>query len=174
MADARDPRQREPQQRSPEQRGPRQRGPRQHGPRQRGPRQREPRSVKTFLRFGASSLSATAIDLFLFQTLCNLLRGQLPVIYVTLATVLARLVSATYNYLVNYRLVFRSENSHKQSAVRFAVLAACVMVASALLTTLGVHLVHDVNAQVPELFVKMFVDVCLFFVNYNVQKRYVY
>ncbi len=136
--------------------------------------QRQPRSIKTFLRFGVSSLSATGIDLFLFQNLCNLLRSQLPVVYVTVATVLARLVSATYNYLVNYRLVFRSDSSHKQSAVRFAALAAGVMVASALLTTLGVHLVHDVNAQVPELFVKMFVDVCLFFVNYSFQKRFVY
>lgn len=124
--------------------------------------------------FGAfllSSLSSSVIDLVLFQILCLVLKNGFSSIgYVAVASVLARIVSAVYNYLVNYVFVFNSKRKHQQAAVRYFVLAIAQMICSATLTTglVGLIKVHA------EFLVKVPVDVILFFISYKIQKKYVY
>ena len=45
-----------------------------------------------FVRFLISGLSSSIIDLVLFSLACMLLRKQLPIYYVTVATIFARVV----------------------------------------------------------------------------------
>lgn len=124
-----------------------------------------------FGKFVISSLSSSVIDLLLFSTFCKFLRGEFQgVSYVAVATICARLISAVYNYLINYLIVFKSHRKHASSAARYAMLAAAQMLCSAILTTmlyklLPVHL---------ELAVKLPVDCALFFISYVIQKRIVY
>ena len=52
--------------------------------------------LKRFIKFSASSLSSAVIDLFLFAVFCRLLDGRVPA-YIAVSTVLARVLSASYN-----------------------------------------------------------------------------
>ena len=125
---------------------------------------------KQFLRYIISSLSSSVIDIVLFAVFCAGLKGVFPVVYVAVATVLARVISATYNYLVNYKLVFTSEKKHTVSGVKYVVLAICQMALSAGLVTLGTWALQFV----PEVVVKIVVDTLLFFVSYYIQQKYVF
>lgn len=86
------------------------------------------------------------------------------------ATVGARAISSVSNYLLNYFLVFASKRKHYQSAVRYFLLAVLQMSVSAALTT---GLFNLLSADV-ELFVKIPVDILLWFFSFQIQKRYVY
>lgn len=123
-----------------------------------------------FGKFLLSSLSATAIDLLLFMLLWRLFEPLWPTFYVAAATVVARIISATYNCIINYKRVFESSRNLPRALARFALLAALIMLASATFVSIGVHLLP----QVMPVIIKMAVDACLFFVNYNAQKRFVF
>lgn len=125
----------------------------------------------SFGRFLLSSLSSSVIDLILFQILCLLLERIIGGIkYVAFATAGARVISATYNYLINYFFVFASKEKHHKSMIKYILLAITQMTCSAVLTML---LVAWSGASV-ELSVKIPVDVCLFLISYQIQKRVVY
>ena len=131
--------------------------------------------VSSFLKFIVSSLSSSVVDIIMFQIACILLKnGQATFLkgvgYVAIATVIARVISATYNYLVNYFFVFKSNKSHGASVVKYILLAIIQMSVSALLVS---ALVGLTNVS-PELIIKLPVDICLFFISYKIQKKYVY
>ncbi len=59
-----------------------------------------------FLRYSFVSLSSFVIDIGLFTLFCSLLKSWNGALYAAVATVLARVLSGTYNYLMNYSFVF--------------------------------------------------------------------
>lgn len=123
-----------------------------------------------FLKYIVSSFSASVLDLVLFSIFCFCLQGLVSQWYIVAATVAARLISAAYNYLMNYKLVFQSGASPGQAGVKYAILAILQMSASAALVTLFVRLTH----VVPEVIIKGAVDTILFFLSYYVQQQYVF
>lgn len=131
-----------------------------------------------FFKYIAASLSSSIIDLVLFTLFCYILKGnmqKLPGVlggipYVAAATVLARILSATYNFLVNYRVVFRSDEKMGRSAVRYVLLAVIQMCLSAVLVTGAVYLLK----AVPEVVIKAVIDTILFLISYYVQRKYVF
>ena len=126
---------------------------------------------KSFTKFALSGASSFAIDVGLFQIFCILLRGNIfSLNYVFLATVFARILSAIYNHTVNYLFVFDGKRNYSQSVVRYATLAVVQGFCSATLTAI----IFDIVQCDLELFVKIPVDVFLFFVSYIVQKKFVY
>ncbi|MCR4764369.1 MAG: GtrA family protein [Lachnospiraceae bacterium] len=129
--------------------------------------------MRTFFKYMISSLSSSLIDLVLFRIFCAIFDGNAWLfktgLYVATATVLARIISAAYNFLINYTVVFRSDASRLGSLVRYALLAAGQMCMSALLVTV----LHRIFGG-EELFVKIPVDLFLFLVNFFVQRQFVY
>lgn len=123
-----------------------------------------------FIRFLLSSVSATVLDFVVFTVLCHFLRTEDSFWYISLSTVLARVVSAVYNYLMNYKVVFCSKENMKKAGVKYAVLAVLQMACSALLVTAGVVWVSGCR----EVVIKAFVDTFLFFVSYKIQQKYVF
>lgn len=124
-----------------------------------------------FGKFLLSSLSSSIIDLFLFTLFCKFLRGRFwGVSYVASATICARIISAMYNYLINYLLVFKSRKGYISSAGRYALLAVTQMFCSAMLTTM----LYKLLPVQLEVVVKLPVDCALFFISYVIQKRIVY
>lgn len=124
-----------------------------------------------FCRYVLSSLSSCIIDLFIFNTICIVCRRKFDsYIYISLATIIARVFSSIYNYMVNYRYVFMSKKKHRATMIRYFGLVVIQMCLSACLTSLFVT-ITGVSA---ELYVKIPVDLGLFFVSYYIQKRYVY
>ena len=128
------------------------------------------RIYSIFGKFMFSSLSSSVVDLVLFALFCGLLRqpgGGLA--YLTWATVLARVLSATYNFGINYKVVFKSTASRGGAALRYFALAVVQMSLSALLVRGLFPLLH-----VNELLVKIPVDVLLFFLSFQIQREFVY
>ncbi len=125
---------------------------------------------RMFLKFIISSLSSSVVDLCLFSVFSSLLLGWNGIYYVAVATVLARVISGIYNYLINYRFVFNSKKKKSVSATKYFALVIIQMLLSAGLVTLGVYLLP----VVPELVIKIFVDGFLFFLSYYIQRKYIF
>lgn len=126
---------------------------------------------RVFARFLLSSLSSCLIDFLVFAWLCSLLRETEQSTYVIWATVFARVLSATYNYLVNYKLVFRSTVRQHTSLVRYFILAIVQMTVSAVAVF---AIVSILPKGIAEVFVKIPVDVVLFFFSFVIQREFVY
>lgn len=132
-------------------------------------------SLRIYLVFGKflfSSLSSSVLDLLLFQMFCAALRptGSLfGISYIVAATAGARVISAVYNFMINYRVVFRSKAGVAAAVCRYAVLAVCQMACSAFLVNALFGLVGGT-----EVVVKMPVDILLFFISFAIQREFVY
>lgn len=133
-------------------------------------------SVRIYMVFGKflfSSLSSSVLDLLLFHMFCAglQLHGEelhgIP--YIVAATVLARVISAVYNFLLNYKVVFQSEAKLAATAAKYCLLALGQMMCSAFLVNALYGLVGGA-----EVLTKIPVDVFLFFVSFVVQREFVY
>ena len=133
-------------------------------------------SIRIYMIFGKflfSSLSSSVVDLLLFNFFCRILQGatgffeELP--YIVGATVLARVISAIYNFMINYKVVFKSKANVASTAVKYCLLAICQMLCSAFLVNAIFGLIGGY-----EVVVKMPVDVFLFFLSFVIQREFVY
>lgn len=133
-------------------------------------------SIRIYMIFGKflfSSLSSSVLDLLLFHFFCGVLQSasgfwkDMP--YIVTATVLARIISAVYNFVLNYKVVFKSSAGIMATAVKYCLLAVCQMLCSAFL----VNAIYAVTGGY-EVLVKMPVDVFLFFVSFVIQREFVY
>lgn len=87
------------------------------------------RIYRQILAFSASSLASFGVDYGLFSLLTLLTGGTM----VVAANVAARLVSATVNFTVNRCVVFRDRGAVWHSALRYAALAAAILLCNTLL-----------------------------------------
>lgn len=124
-----------------------------------------------FGKFLLSSFSSSIVDLVLFSLFCFLLKEKQwgGITYIMASTVLARVLSALYNFTMNYKIVFQSKESIWITLPKYVLLALVQMTLSALL----------VNWLYPffggaEVFVKIPVDVFLFFASFVIQREFVY
>ncbi len=123
---------------------------------------------KNFFHFALSSLSSSIIDIALFQLMIMLLKSMTGQ-YILYSTVIARICSATYNFLINKTVVFKSGKGIKGQAVRYAVLCVVQMLLSAFLVT-ALHCILPIG----ESFIKIVVDTVLFFISYRIQRSLVF
>lgn len=136
-----------------------------------------------FLRFAGASVSCTFLDQLLAGVLFSVLRAPLHgagFLRITVANVLARCVSLSLNYALNHRLVFTLDmddhddpqwrrSARRESLPRFLALSAFVLACS----TTGVYVAHTFFGAV-EWKAKLLIDLALFFLNYNVQRTWVF
>lgn len=138
-------------------------------------------SVKISLIFGErllkymfSSLSSAGVDLLLFQIfyalIMNVSSVLLPGTTILIATVAARVLSATYNYMINYHFVFRSRENVSRAAGKYLLLATGQMICSALLVSGFSRLLPAALAVA----IKAVVDTGLFFISYSIQQKVVF
>ncbi len=125
---------------------------------------------KMFLKYVFSSFTASFVDLVCFVVFCHFLRTYDEIYYVTIATVLARLISASYNFYINYKVVFHSAENIGKSVFKYCLLAVAQMSISAFTVTLGVY----VLTFIPEVIIKIAIDTLLFFISYRMQQKYVF
>ena len=131
-------------------------------------------SARIYMIFGKflfSSLSSSVVDLVLFSIFCYFLKEieWKGISYIFAATVFARILSALYNFTLNYKVVFQSDSPVEKTMPRYILLAVLQMSCSAFL----------VNAIYPifggaEVLVKIPVDVLLFFLSFFLQREFVY
>ena len=109
--------------------------------------------------------------MILFGIFCFVFKSQgiFDGSYIVVSTVAARIISALYNYIFNYKLVFRSEGGVARTLPRYILLAIVQM-------SLSAFLVNELYPLVGgyEIFIKIPVDVTLFFLSYVIQREFVY
>ena len=125
----------------------------------------------SFFRFMASSLSCWAIDQGLFNLLNRVIfdnanDANKQLIFASKA--IARVISATINFLLNRHLVFGKNGNAGKSFLRYVILCIAIMLLSAggtmLLSTIGIS----------STLASMVMDALLYFLSYNVQERWVF
>lgn len=125
--------------------------------------------AKKFLKYTFASISSAVIDIILFTLFCYVLAEHTG-FYIVLATVLARILSAVYNYFLNCRIVFCSKKKYTISGVKYFLLASIQMFLSAGL----VYTASVVFPFVPEVMTKIIIDTMLFFCSFYIQQIYVF
>ena len=90
------------------------------------------------LKFAGSSLTGFAIDYSLYSGLVLLLGGMGPAA-VPVSNVCARVVSASANFAINKKFVFRSDAKTVRSGVQYAVLAVSILAGNTVLLSFLVN-----------------------------------
>lgn len=133
-----------------------------------------------FVRFAGASAMCSALDQLVAWILFSVLKKPmvgLGFLRILTATIVARCISLTLNYALNRRLVFTLDvddpewqrAARRESLPRFIALSAGILT----LSTLGVYLLNSIF-DVQEWLAKIVVDFTLFFLNYNVQRKWVF
>ena len=123
----------------------------------------------TFFKFLLTSMSSFVVDILVFRLMLTLFAGMGEEAKITAATAIARVISSVYNFLMNKNIVFLKEGKLIQSALGYYTLCVLQMLASA-----GLVIVVHKLIPIPETYVKIAVDSCLFVISYQIQKRIVF
>ncbi|MGN0132568.1 MAG: glycosyltransferase [Lachnospiraceae bacterium] len=122
-----------------------------------------------FLRFIISSLSSSVIDIVLFTMGTHVLKSALPGYYIVVSTVVARVISSIYNFLLNRNSVFKSDGSLVHTMIKYYMLAVVQMSLSAA----GVWSLYHVFGG-NETVIKIVVDCILFLISFQIQREWVF
>ncbi len=120
------------------------------------------RIYKEILKFSASSLLGFLVD-YIAYALLLLVTSRLWV-----ANVLARIISATVNFTVNRRFVFRSQESIGRSALKYFLLAAVILMGNTFLLNILV------NVGIHKMWAKLMTELFFFLFSFLVQRLLVF
>lgn len=130
-------------------------------------------SVKIYsliLKFSISSFTASIIDLIIFSSTLYCLKELGHKSYnIMIATIISRIASVFYNYVMNKNITFKSERYGKHIAVKYVLLALVQMFLSAGIITL----VYE-TLGISEVCIKIIVDVLLFLGSFYIQREWVF
>ena len=135
------------------------------------------RLIAVMLKYAVSSMAATALDVALFyliilsmdDTLLNVDKSA----GMLLATVVARVISSTFNCVVNKRTVFKSDEPMKRVIIKFYIFSLLRALVSYVMI-LGASYVLGSYADTATVIVKLIVDLILFFAGYGIQKKFIF
>lgn len=125
-----------------------------------------------FFKFAFSGLGSFLIDFVSFYILVNFMMNATSSNFILLATIIARLLSAIFNYGVNKKIVFQDQGSW--TLLKYVTLMFVQMIASGLMTTLMSELTGQLNSTFWITFIKLWIDFLLFLISYQIQKKVVF
>ena len=133
--------------------------------------------IRQILKYSLGSIISCGMDILGFYVLMRLFLnslnyGQWSAIF--FSTVIARAVSATFNFIFNKNIVFKYKGEH----IRKPVMKYCALcVFSLALSSQAVALISQIpaiNTPLSVTGVKIFVDAGIFALNYAVQRKWIY
>lgn len=119
-----------------------------------------------FIKFATSSFMSFLIDYALFCGLSFIF--PTTKIYILTANIIARIVSAACNYMINCRLVFKEKQNIK-SALSYFLLAVFILCMNNV-----VLLLYSAIPWLKLYIAKIFTELTLFVISYAVQKRMIF
>lgn len=125
------------------------------------------RIFKEVIKFSASSLIGFLVDYSVFTLLTLIKPGWEH--WVLLCVILARIVSATVNFTINYNLVFKKRETLWLAFIKYAGLAVFILGCNLLL----MWLLYE-QAGMNEYLAKIIVEVTLFITSWLVQRLFVF
>jgi len=129
-------------------------------------------SLKIYMcifKFMASSLIGFFVDYVMVLLMAVLTRGLGAERSLLVSAVIARIVSATVNFTINKKIVFKSNGGWKSELGKYALLAVVILAANVLLLNL-----LTIHIGIPLAVSKLLVEVALFAVSFVVQGKFVY
>jgi putative flippase GtrA len=125
---------------------------------------------KTFFRNIISSATSAILDVFLFMIFTKLIKVSS---YIMISTIIARIISGLYNFIINKIWTFEKKNSGNTFAesIKYLILFITQMIVSGAVTSL---LKIASNGHISLLIIKIIVDFIIFIINFIVQKRWVF
>ncbi|MDD6478629.1 MAG: bifunctional glycosyltransferase family 2/GtrA family protein [Oscillospiraceae bacterium] len=115
--------------------------------------------LKRLPKFLISSFSAFCIDYTIFALLIKW-TGSMPVT----STIIARLISGSYNYTINKFFVFKKSKGY--TAAKYFTLSFSLLAINCLLITFAVRILN-----IPPLIAKIFIEMTMYVINFTVQSR---
>ncbi len=129
--------------------------------------------MSSFFGFLVSSGSSCLIDLGVYYVMLRLIPDTVALSsQILAATIVARVISSFYNFNVNRKMVFGSTADYKQTMARYYLLCVVQMLVSAGLVSVAKGFIPGGDGV--STLIKGIVDTGLFFVSYQIQKRWVF
>ena len=119
------------------------------------------RVYKEIIKYSLSSIISFIIDYSLFALFSIILS-------ITLSNIFARIISASINFTINKKIVFKSDKSILISLIEYALLAIFILVCNTLLLNLLV------NIGINKFIAKLIVEISLFIISFLVQKTMIF
>ena len=129
-------------------------------------------TLSPFLKYIASAISSFILDILSFKWILIILIafGNIErAAVITISTIVARVISSTFNFYLNKKFVFKYEKNTKKSLLKYYSLCVVQMLLSAVLVT-----VVWKHTKYPETRIKIVVDTILFLLSYFIQQRWVF
>ncbi len=127
------------------------------------------RVYKQILKFSASSLASFGIDYCMYALLLAVTGASGMANGLIISNIGARLVSGTANYMMNRRLVFRSNAGVVKSAAQYFMLAAFIIVGN----TLVLNFLAS-TLEINSLLAKLITEVIFFAISWTVQHKLIF
>ncbi len=108
------------------------------------------------------------VDLFLFTIFNNLLNNFTGKYSIILSTIIARILSSLYNYILNSRFVFKKFDC--LAIYKYYLLVVCQM----LISSFSVYIISNILIKINDTIIKFFIDIIIFIINYFIQKKYIF
>ncbi len=124
--------------------------------------------LKVFFKTSISSIISAGVDIFVFYILSNNFKREY--FYIVLATVIARIVSGTVNFIINKFYAFKTKGRVRIELVSYAILFVIKMILSSLI----VAYLSTEFITISETNIKILVDVLLFFGSFYIQDKYIF
>lgn len=125
---------------------------------------------KSFFRNAISAFSSAIIDISLFMILVKILVVENNII---IATILARIISGLYNFILNKFWAFekKKSNNTRSELAKYLVLFFIQMIVSGQATQIIEKLF---SGKIGVVIIKMIVDLIIFIVNFIIQKNWIF
>lgn len=125
--------------------------------------------LRSFFFYSLSGILSALLDLAIFTLVVKFIMKNSDTAAIFTATIAARACSSIFNYAVNKNVVFRTKSRVTYTVIKYYLLCAVQMSASAGL----VYFFHHFS-RIDEILVKAIIDGILFFASYQIQKRWVF
>lgn len=125
------------------------------------------RIYKLFVKYIVSAISSFVLDIVLFAIFMKMLPSSIKY-KIVVSTILARVISSLYNFVINSRFVFKT--GKKNAIVKYFILVMVQMLASGFIVDILAKNVFSFNPTL----IKIVVDSIIFIVNFFVQREWVF
>ena len=121
------------------------------------------RIYKEIFKFSLSSLISFVIDYILYTVLV------ITTYNITLSNIVARIVSATFNYNINRKVAFKSIKKVPITLIEYAILAIVILVINTIILNIFVNILF-----INEFLAKVITEILLFFFSWIIQKKIIF
>ena len=118
---------------------------------------------RDIFKFSISSICSFVIDYILY-IIFNIIFNNL-----VLSNVMARIISGSFNYTVNRKIVFNSHNKISKSILSYIILAIFILICNTILLSILVNYL-SINKYIS----KILVEIILFIVSYIIQIKVIF